>query len=217
MKRSSVLDQYRGICNDILGEITTKLNKSFKTFLMETLILYRVITGRINFLPLGRYGKSCEQRFRQNFSKDFDWLGFNLSLSERILTGDRKAIAIDPSYISKSGKNTPWIGYFWSGTAGQAKRGLEILGVGLVDIDNKDCISLQAVQTPDSHTLEGRDANLTDWYLLAVNSMRGKLHRASRYIVADAYFAKSNFAAGVQKMEFHLVSRFRDEIGRAHV
>ncbi len=170
-----------------------------------------VIPGRINFLQLGRYGKSCEQRFRQNFSKDFDWLGFNLSLSERILTGDRKAIAIDPSYISKSGKNTPWVGYFWSGTAGQAKRGLEILGVGLVDIDNKDCISLQAVQTPDSHTLEGRDANLTDWYLLAVNSMRGKLHRASRYIVADAYFAKSNFAAGVQKMEFHLVSRFRDD------
>jgi len=25
---------------------------------------------------------------------------------------DRKAIAIDPSYISKSGKQTPWIGYF---------------------------------------------------------------------------------------------------------
>ncbi|SFU44072.1 hypothetical protein SAMN05216364_10121, partial [Porphyromonadaceae bacterium KHP3R9] len=37
---------------------------------METLILYLVIPGRINFLQLGRYGKSCEQRFRQNFSKD---------------------------------------------------------------------------------------------------------------------------------------------------
>ncbi len=74
---------------------------------METLILYLVIPGRINFLQLGRYGKSCEQRFRQNFSKDFDWLEFNLSLSDKVLTGDRKAIAIDPSYISKSGKNTP--------------------------------------------------------------------------------------------------------------
>ena len=88
---------------------------------METLVLYIIIPGRINFLQMGRYGTSCEQRFRQNFSKDFDWLEFNLSLSERILTGNRKAIAIDPSYISKSGKCTPWIGYFWSGTAGQAK------------------------------------------------------------------------------------------------
>jgi hypothetical protein len=57
------------------------------------------------------------------------------------MTGTRKAIAIDPSYISKSGKQTPWIGYFWYGYAGAAKRGLEILGIGLIDADNKDCIS----------------------------------------------------------------------------
>ncbi|MCW1736193.1 hypothetical protein [Anaerorudis cellulosivorans] len=112
---------------------------------MQTFILYPVIPGRINFLQLGRYGKSCEQRFRRNFSKDFDWPEFNLSLSDRMLTGDRKAIAIDPGYISKSGKNTPWIGYFRSGAAGQAKRGLGISGISLIDVDNKDCISLQAV------------------------------------------------------------------------
>jgi hypothetical protein len=45
--------------------------------------------------------------------------------SRRILIGfspcqkgyypDRKAITIDSSYISKSGKCSPWIGYFWSG------------------------------------------------------------------------------------------------------
>lgn len=91
---------------------------------MEIFILYLVIPERINFLQLGRYGRSCEQRFRQNFSKNFEWLEFNLSLSERVLTGGRKAITIDPSYISKSGKDTPWIGYFWPGTAEQAKRGL---------------------------------------------------------------------------------------------
>lgn len=211
MDRTSILNQYKGICSDVLGELTTKLNKSFKSFLMETLILYLVIPGRINFLQLWRYGKSCEQRFRQNFSKDFDWLEFNLSLSDRVLTGDRKAIAIDPSYISKSGKNTPWIGYFWSGAAGQAKRGLEILGVGLIDVDNKDCISLQAVQTPDRQTLESRDANLIDWYLLVLKSMQEKLHRASRHVVADAYFAKNNFVTGLQEMKFDLVSRFRDD------
>jgi len=35
------------------------------------------------------------------------------------------------------------------------------LGVGLVNIDNKDCIRLQAVQTPDRQTLEFRDACIT--------------------------------------------------------
>ncbi len=211
MDKTSVLNQYRSICSDVLNKLTTKLNKSFKSFLMETLVLYIVIPGRINFLQLGRYGSSCEQRFRQNFSKDFDWLEFNLSLSNKILTGNRKAIAIDPSYISKSGKCTPWIGYFWSGTAAQAKRGLEILGVGLIDIDNKDCISLKAVQTPDSQTLESNDGNLIDWYLLALKSMQEELHKASHYVVADAYFSKANFASGLKEMDFHLVSRFRDD------
>ena len=173
--------------------------------------LRTIIPGRINFLQMGRYGKSCEQRFHQNFSKDFDWCGFNLSLSERILTGNRKAIAIDPSFISKSGKNTPWIGYFWSGAAGQSKRGLEILGIGLVDIDNNDCVSLESVQTPDSQTLEGRDSNLTDWYLLVLASMKDKLHRASRHVVADAYFSKSTFVEGLHGMGFALVSRFRND------
>jgi hypothetical protein len=100
---------------------------------MVALVLYMVIPGRINFLQLGRYGNSCEQHFRQNFSKDFYWLDFNVALSKRILKGERKAIAIDPSYISKSGKHTPWVGYFWSGCAGAAKKGLEILGIGLID------------------------------------------------------------------------------------
>jgi len=101
MDKTSILNQYRDICSDVLNKLATKLNKSFKSFLMETLILYLVIPGRINFLQLGRYGKSCEQRFRQNFSMDLDWIEFNLFLSDRMLTGDCKAIAIDSGYISK--------------------------------------------------------------------------------------------------------------------
>ncbi len=55
MDKTSILNQYRGLCGDVLIELTTKLNKSFKSFLMETLILYLVIPGRINFLQLGMF------------------------------------------------------------------------------------------------------------------------------------------------------------------
>lgn len=48
------------------------------------------------------------------------------------------------------------------GCRGPVQMGLEILGIGLVDIDNNDCISLEAIQTPDSQTLESRDLNLVD-------------------------------------------------------
>ena len=124
-----------------------------------------------------------------------------MSLADRVLTGDRKVIAIDPSFISKSGKHTPWISYFWLGTASMTPWGLEILGVGLIDIDAKDCISLKAVQTPDSHTLESRNANLLDWHLLVLKSMHDKLRSASRYIVADAYFSKNSFVVGWYKSD----------------
>jgi hypothetical protein len=39
MDTISILDPYKGICSDILNEVTTKLSKSFKTFFMEALIL----------------------------------------------------------------------------------------------------------------------------------------------------------------------------------
>lgn len=96
MVKSSILNQYMDICNDVLSEVETKLNKSFKGFIIESLLLYMVIPQRINYLQLGRYSHSCEQRFKMNSAKNFDWLSFNLSLPKKVLTGTRKAIAIDP-------------------------------------------------------------------------------------------------------------------------
>ena len=60
---------------------------------------------------MGRYGRHCEQCYRQNFgrlrSKSLNWLRFNAALALRYFgTEGRKAIAIDPSYISKAGKKT---------------------------------------------------------------------------------------------------------------
>lgn len=212
MNISDALDQYRDICSDALKIYTAKLNKSFKIVFIETLLLYMVIPRKINFTQLGRYGTHCEQCFRQNFSKEFDWLSYNLLLSERIFgKQDRKAIAIDPSYISKSGKRTPWIGYFWSGCAGQVKRGLEIMGIGLIDIDKRDSMMLKAVQSPDTLTLVNRGVTLNDWYLKVIEQMKGQLLSVSKYVVADAYFSKHSFTQGLQDLGFHLVSRLRDD------
>ena len=86
-----------------------------------------------------RYGTHCEQTYRTNFNRSrakcIDWVKFNLALCRRYLNMDGLlAIAIDPSYISKSGKKTPHIGTFWSGCANSMKHGLEIMGLALVDV-----------------------------------------------------------------------------------
>jgi hypothetical protein len=59
--------------------------------------------SNINFLQLARYGKHKEQRYRQQFEKQFDFLIFNKDLDLSSGSG-RYAIAFDPSYISKAGK-----------------------------------------------------------------------------------------------------------------
>lgn len=163
---------------------------------------------------MGRYSNSCEQRFRQLYEREFDWMEFNTQLMwRRFGEGARKAIAVDASYISKVGKKTPYIGKFWSGCAGAMKRGLEILSIGIVDVDARDCMMLRAEQTPDKTVLQdkGEDYNLVDWYLDVLRKHRKRLQEITRYVVADAWFSKARFVNELCAMGFHLVCRLRDD------
>lgn len=221
--QKTALDRYEEIVIDALNRCnTTKLRKSFKSAIIIALILYMVIPRKINFKQMGRYSTSGEQRFRQLFERDFDWMGFNTALMWRSFGNDsRKAIAIDASYISKAGKKTPYIGKFWSGCASSVKRGLEILGIGIVDVDAHDCMMLRAEQTPNKERMEelskeagkkgGKEYNLVDWYLYALDKHAGRLLKITTYIVADAWFSKARFVDGVAAKGFHLVSRLRDD------
>lgn len=198
----------------------TNLSKSFQTFFIETMELVLTHTGRLNFTQMARCGRSCESRFRQNFRKSFDWLSFNRSFLEST-KGHRIAIAIDPCYIAKSGKKTPGVDWFWSGCAAAMKKGLEILGMSIVDADAKDSVFLKAEQTftdkkrgrkPRS-TWGMKDPNsLTGWYLRMLQHNCRQLLSICNLIVADAYFSKESFVSGVKSLGFNLISRFRDDV-----
>ena len=74
--------------------------------MIEIFMLYLSIPSRINFLQLGRYSLFGEQRFRRQFEQGFDFFGFNKALAMPWI-GNRNAVAFDPSFIHKSGKQTP--------------------------------------------------------------------------------------------------------------
>ncbi len=203
----------------------TNLSKSFQSFFIETMELMLTHTGRLNFTQMARCGRSCESRFRQNFKKPFDWLSFNKSFLEPT-KGHRIAIAIDPCYISKSGKKTPGIDWFWSGCAAAMKKGLEILGISIVDADAKDAIFLKAEQTftdkkrgRKPKCTKGMDDpdSLTGWYLRMLNHNSKLLLPICKLLVADAYFSKESFVTGVKTLGFDLVSRFRDDVRLRHL
>ena len=153
-------------------------------------MLFLSIHGRVNFLQLARNSKYGEQRFRQQFEKPFNFLEFNSKLVEENLTG-RKVIAIDPSYIPKSGKKTPHISRFWSGCAAAVKRGIEVLGIAAIDIDSNQAIHLEAVQTqPDAQSSHAEDMSLIEWYLSKIKERSEELLKISSTVVCDAYFSK---------------------------
>ena len=120
-----------------------------------------------------RYGTHCEQTYRTNFNrgraKCIDWVKFNLAICRRYLNMDGLlAIAINPNYISKSGKKTPHIGTFWSGCASSMKHGLEIMGLALVDVYANSCMMLRAHQTPSTGELKLRNMTLVQHYIAVI-------------------------------------------------
>ena len=105
--------------------------------------------------------------------------------------GNRNAVAFDPSFIPKSGKHTPGIGYFWSDCAGRALRGIEILGLSVIDADTRLSFHLDAVQTPPTNCIQDNDLSLIDWYAEAIKK-HIKLIRILANITKNHYRQSGN-------------------------
>ena len=182
------------------------VNKRQYNFMLEIFGLYLSIKGRLNFLQFSRFGKFYEQSYRNQFQHNFDFLEFNKSSILEQGSG-HFTIAFDPSYISKSGKETYGVGYYWSGVAGSSKWGLEIGGIAAIDIDNHTAFHLEAVQTPS----ELESQSLLDFYAQSIIERKTSLQEISSYVVADAYFSKEPFTTELTENGFELVSRLRND------
>lgn len=62
-----------------------------------------------------------------------------------------------------------------------------------------------------------KNYTLIDWYTHVLEGMKDSLLEMSKYVVADAYFAKATFAQGVTELGFHLVSRLRDDANLMYI
>ena len=209
------LDQYADICTDAIRKSGAKVTKKIEKILIEVLILFMIIPRKINFIQMERYGTHDEQTYRNNFgyrrSKTVNWLKLNVTLAERFFgKAGRMVIAIDPSFISKSGKKTPHIGRFWSGCAQAVRHGLEVMGIGLVNIEANDCIMLRAHQTLSQKELNLRDKTQVEFYLSVIKRYRKELLKLTDTVVADAFFSTKTFTDGIMDLGFNLVSRLRD-------
>jgi hypothetical protein len=182
-----------------------RMTKWQHDFFVHVLGLYLSLRGRYNFLNMERYGRHNELTYRNHFQAGFDFKTFNLRL---ILahTGSKRLNVFDPSFVCKSGKHTPGVGYFWSGTASKAKWGLELCGFATVDVEQNTALHFSAAQT-----IAKAGQSLMDFYIQQVFENASDLLKTSRYLGVDAFFSKKNFVDAALKNGLDVISRLRHD------
>ena len=218
MTNSADINRYMGLALDALRATGAKLRKNFQEVFIEIMFLF-VSVRKVNFTQMGKYGKHCEQTYRNNFTKDVDWVAYNTDLTRKVFANpsDLLAIAVDQSHITKSGKCTWGVGRFWSGCDQSVMPGLEITGIGVVNATRRECMALRAVQTPDKHWLAenlgkgGKKADLHDWYIKAVKDHARQLLAITDILVADALYSTEKIVTAMVALGFVMVSRLRKD------
>jgi hypothetical protein len=183
----------------------SELNKWQRDFFLHHVVLFLSLRGRYTYLNFERYGQKNESTYRQHHATGFDFRTFNRHLIEAH-TSSRRLIAFDPSYVSKSGRHTPGVGYFWSGCAGKMKWGLEVCGFAAVDLEANTALHYFAEQTMPK---EGQC--LLDFYCDLLKGKAEELLKISKYIAVDAYFSKESFISAATGSGLHVVTRLRDD------
>lgn len=182
-----------------------EVNKWQRDFFDHHLELFLSIRGRYNYLNFERYGEKNEMTYRNHHNAGFDFQKFNLTMI-KAHTSCKRMVAFDPSYISKSGKHTPGVGYFWSGCAGRAKWGLELCGFAAVDIEANTALHYFAAQT-----MPEQGQGLMDFYCGLLRQQAPELLKMSQYLGVDAFFSKKSFVDTAIESGLHVITRLRDD------
>lgn len=192
---------------DTIMEKMSGLGKWQADFMKHILVLALSLRGRYTYSNLYRYGGKAESTYRKNYNKGFDFRSFQRELLTRY-GGRERVWAFDPSYIRKSGKATPGVGYFWSGCAGAAKWGLEIMGLALLSIEQHTALHYYARQSrPDEFS-----GSLLSYYASVIEELAPDMLPISKLLAADAYFSKRPFVDAITAVGLDLISRFRDDV-----
>ena len=192
------------LTSTILREMP-EINKWQRDFFQHHLGLFLSLCGRYTYLNFERYGQKNELTYRSHHASGFAFRAFNRRLIEKY-TGTRRMHAFDPSYIPKSGKHTPGVGYFWSGCASKAKWGLELCGFATVDVDANTALHYFAAQT-----LPKEGQSLMGFYCALLRQQAPELVKIGKYLGVDAFFSKKSFVDTACENGLHLITRLRSD------
>ncbi|WP_219340310.1 transposase, partial [Spartinivicinus marinus] len=154
---------------------------------------------------MSRYSQMNEKRFSRWYKRQFDFTQFNRGALTLTLPDNERIAAIDASFISKSGKKTEGLGYFYNGSTSQSQQGLEASLLALVDLKLNTAFTYDVRQTIDQ-----QNKTRVEVYAEQVVELAPQLlEQGIQYLVADAYYSKEKFFTPVVKAKLKLVGKLR--------
>jgi len=212
------------IVSDILHQMTQAglVKKPQAKFITHLLCVWLAVRGRFNFVNLSRYSTYDERTLRRHFSCDFAWGTFNRHLVEALLPtasqGREVILAMDASFVPKSGKHTTGLAYFFNGCVGRSEKGLELSLVSAMDVIANTAYTLHAQQTLPSKTNQTNKTNKTQeeetetrltLYLQHLEATRAYWPQGVRHVVVDGYYTRRPFVEGARALGLEVVGKLR--------
>ena len=185
---------------DIIG-IDKILRRKVSVLVISLLSMSR----RRNFKQIARHTERCESTIHNWYASELNLKNFNVELVAQHGSGVH-CVVFDPSFISKSGKHTPKIDFFWSGGEGRAKRGLELGAFAIADIEQHVAYHLAAHLTPGKKERKESGVNLMKHYVSLVKAHKDIILGHGGILVADGYFGVSTFVNPVLKLGIDVLS-----------
>lgn len=177
--------------------------KKYGVMLVETILALR---GRVNFTNLERQGGVSARTHTRWHRRAHPFREINREVIRTLASGVL-LLAMDATFIRKSGKATPGLGRFWNGTAGRAERGLEVSLVGVVEVEAGRAFALDARQNLPADN----DGTAVEAALAHLKQTASAWPVGLTYGVFDGWYAKKTFVDGVLKAGLHMIGKLRKD------
>ena len=198
-------------------KILNRLNisKPQRKFLITLFTTILVARGKINFRNLSRYSDPCEHTYSRHFAKAFDFISFNRQVIDETFSypdEEARILALDASFIPKSGSHTFGRDHFWNGCASRSEKGLELSALSVVSLPLNQALTLSVQQTrayEDDEKAQDVEETRINQYLSHVQAVHPYLAKNEHYLAVDGALAKAKFVTGVTALDLHIIGKLR--------
>jgi hypothetical protein len=169
-----------------------------------------------------------EKTYSRQFRRRFDFADFNKRcIEETVPSKHEKISAMDCSFVSKSGKKTYGLGFFYDSSHDKAAKGLEVSNLAVIDVTDNTGYSLSSWQTPPQEEIERLVAERksaekegnededeitrVDFYAEHLRQVAPYLPEDVDYLAVDGYYTKLKFVNAVREVDLHIVGKFRHD------